>query len=599
MRSIVFVFTFLLSNICIIGADSLEVINVLPAPQVISAEPSAIIQVNFNMRVDPLSFNDSTIMVWGRWSGVHKGIIDFNSIGTTAFFILEKNFFYGEMITVSLSKGIKDESGANMKKGYTWNYWAKVNKGSLDLTRTETIEVRRPRENWIQTYGTYAGDLDGDGWSDFLVPNEIPNDVRVFMNDGAGSYGNFTIYSIIEGGRPSPNEGMDFNLDGHIDVAVGNSINNKLTVFLGDGTGSFSSIQNYVADNGVRGVSIADVNGNGFMDIITTNRIASNYSILLNNGDGTFASPMIFEGNGNGETGCATSDVNGDGILDLFIATLGSDELILLLGDGDGGFHFSDKVSVGTNSNPWMIAAGDVNLDGIPDVVSANSGSSTLSVVFADVNGNLSAPVNYPTGSFPLAIDLGDIDGDGDLEVVTSNFVTADFTLYENDGAGNFINRRNFEADSAGSCTVLHDRDNDGDMDMTGIDEMDDLLILFTNDNFVNVEDEDISPENFILHQNYPNPFNPSTKIKFTIPTPLNLPFNKGGKTGSVVTLKVFDVLGNELATLVNEDLPAGDYEVEFDVRATHPIALTSGIYFYQLKVGESFIDVKKMILMK
>jgi hypothetical protein len=66
MRAIVFVFTFLLSNIYIIGADSLEVMNVLPAPKIISAAPSDIIQVNFNMRVDPLFFNDSTFMVWGR-----------------------------------------------------------------------------------------------------------------------------------------------------------------------------------------------------------------------------------------------------------------------------------------------------------------------------------------------------------------------------------------------------------------------------------------------------------------------------------------------------------------------------------------------------
>ncbi|UCH65022.1 MAG: VCBS repeat-containing protein [Ignavibacterium sp.] len=596
MRSIVFLFTFLLSNNSIFGADSLEVISVLPTPQAISTEPGEIIQVNFNMRVDPLSFNDSTFMVWGRWSGVHKGIIDFNSIGTTAFFILEKNFFYGEMVTVSLSKGIKDETGKNMKHGFTWNYWVKVNKGALDLTKSETIQVREPGEGWIQTYGTYAGDLDADGWSDFLVPNERPNDVRVFMNDGAGSYSDFSIYRINGGGRPSPNEGMDFNLDGHIDVAVGNSVNDKLTIFLGDGTGSFSSIQNYVADDGVRGVAIADVNGNGFMDVITTNRLASNVSILLNNGDGTFASPMIFEGNGAGETGCATTDVNGDGILDLFIVAHGSDELILFLGTGEGGFSFSAKVIVG--KDPWMVATGDINLDGVPDVVSANSGASNFSVVLANEDGSLSNPVNYPTGIFPLAIDLGDIDGDGDLEVVTSNFVTADFTLYENDGKGGFINRRNFEADSAGSCTVLHDRDNDGDMDMTGIDEMDDLLILFTNDNFVNVEDEVKSPENFVLHQNYPNPFNPTTKIKFTIPTQKN-PLLGGDYRGGLVTLRVFDILGTEIAILVKEVLPDGDYEIEFDARATHPIALTSGIYFYQLKAGESFIDVKKMILMK
>jgi hypothetical protein len=248
-----------------------------------------------------------------------------------------------------------------------------------------------------------------------------------------------------------------------------------------------------------------------------------------------------------------------------------------------------------------MIAAGDINLDGVPDVVSANSGAASFSAVFANADGSLSNPVNYPTGIFPLAIDLGDIDSDGDLEVVVSNYGSANFNLYENDGTGNFINRRDLDANTAGSCTVLHDRDNDGDMDMTGIDEMDDLLILFTNDKSVDVEDKEISLNSFVLQQNYPNPFNPATKIRFSIPTsPLNpSPYQGEGHRERLITLNVYDLLGNELVTLINENLPAGDYEVEFDARVTHPITLTSGIYFYQLKADESFTNVKKMILIK
>jgi len=74
--------------------------------------------------------------------------------------------------------------------------------------------------------------------------------------------------------------------------------------------------------------------------------------------------------------------------------------------------------------------------------------------------------------------------------------------------------------------------------------------------------------------QNYPNPFNPGTKIKFTIP-----------QTG-FTSLKVYDVLGNKVTTLVNEEKPAGEYEVEFSGNE-----LTSGVYFYQLKAG-NFIFV-------
>jgi hypothetical protein len=104
---------------------------------------------------------------------------------------------------------------------------------------------------------------------------------------------------------------------------------------------------------------------------------------------------------------------------------------------------------------------------------------------------------------------------------------------------------------------------------------------------------EDISDNEFTynLYQNYPNPFNPTTAISFQLPSQ------------SSVTLKVYDVLGNEVATLVNEEKPAGSYEVEFSAiggsaSSGNAYTLPSGIYFYQLK-SNSFIGTKKMVLLK
>jgi photosystem II stability/assembly factor-like uncharacterized protein len=97
-------------------------------------------------------------------------------------------------------------------------------------------------------------------------------------------------------------------------------------------------------------------------------------------------------------------------------------------------------------------------------------------------------------------------------------------------------------------------------------------------------------PDDFYLYQNYPNPFNPSTKIKYTIG-------NSSSKEIGLVTLKIFDILGNEITTLVNDKKLAGEYEVDFS--ATD---LPTGIYFYRLtvtnKIG-SHSDIKKMILLK
>jgi len=95
------------------------------------------------------------------------------------------------------------------------------------------------------------------------------------------------------------------------------------------------------------------------------------------------------------------------------------------------------------------------------------------------------------------------------------------------------------------------------------------------------VEGEEYLPFSFNLAQNYPNPFNPSTKIQYQV------------SSITQVALKVYDVLGNEVATLVNEEKSAGKYQVDFNGRE-----LSSGVYFYQLKAG-SFVETKKMLLLK
>ena len=95
------------------------------------------------------------------------------------------------------------------------------------------------------------------------------------------------------------------------------------------------------------------------------------------------------------------------------------------------------------------------------------------------------------------------------------------------------------------------------------------------------VEDEVAMPSAFKLEQNYPNPFNPITKINWQMPA------------RSQVTLKVYDVLGNEVASLVNEDKEAGYHSIDFDGGE-----LPSGVYFYSLRAG-NFIDTKNMILLK
>lgn len=124
-----------------------------------------------------------------------------------------------------------------------------------------------------------------------------------------------------------------------------------------------------------------------------------------------------------------------------------------------------------------------------------------------------------------------------------------------------------------------------------GIDPIIYLIKTLPDGSVVSVEKNSSVPNTYLLEQNYPNPFNPSTTIRYTIAASV------------FVSLKVYDVLGREVATLVNEDKSVGSYEVKFSAKGGsasggNAFNLTSGIYFYRIQTG-SMVETKKMILLK
>ena len=111
---------------------------------------------------------------------------------------------------------------------------------------------------------------------------------------------------------------------------------------------------------------------------------------------------------------------------------------------------------------------------------------------------------------------------------------------------------------------------------------LDTMFEYFFPGNATAVSDErNIVPANFILYQNYPNPFNPATTISYSLPAERK------------VIIKVFNLLGREVAELVNEEKGAGSYQVSFNASS-----LSSGVYFYRIRAGD-FVQTKKMILLK
>jgi endonuclease/exonuclease/phosphatase family metal-dependent hydrolase len=282
-----------------------------------------------------------------------------------------------------------------------------------------------------------------------------------------------------------------------------------------------------------------------------------------------------------------------------FKASQGSDNELRRLNEAATLRVFTDMFPVGTD----FILVGDLNLY-------RSTEPAYEELLVQDGTGYFLDPIDTPgdwhdsftyrfvhtqSTRFP---DIGDGGSSGGLDdrfdfILSSqsimdeggiDYIEDSYWAYGNDG--NHFN------------TSIHDPPNDTVSTPIAIDlylASDHLPVIAEFDFGVisDVEADQNLPSDYVLYQNYPNPFNPSTKIKFTIPIPLNPPFNKGGKTGEFVTLKVYDVLGKEIAILVNEEKPAGSYEVEFSGKE-----LSSGVYFYRLTAGD-YSYSKKMTFLK
>ncbi|MDC0678921.1 FG-GAP repeat domain-containing protein [Sorangium atrum] len=168
--------------------------------------------------------------------------------------------------------------------------------------------------------GVALADLDGDGKLDLLVGGfNVPGigGLRVLLGNGDGTFQAPVLYAV--GNQPTSVQVADFNGDGKLDVVTSNFVGSSLSVLLGNGDGTLQSATNYSAPgaNTPNDVAVADVNGDGKLDLISANANGQTLSVWLGNGDGTFQPAIVFPSGGSFPDAVAVGDLNGDGKLDL------------------------------------------------------------------------------------------------------------------------------------------------------------------------------------------------------------------------------------------------------------------------------------------
>ena len=467
-------------TICAYGAQ-LVVISVEPVPHSMGAPVDTSIAIHFDRAVDPASVDGRSFWAFGRWSGPAPGSFALSDGGWTVTLDPNGHFSWGETVTVVLSHDLLATDGSTLRDaGYTFQFWTAARQAAMEFETVAVLSTNVRAGESSQPYGGVATDLDGDGWLDISLTNEITEDLRVFMNraDGSGLVNEFNQPTTPLNSHASPSEASDFNRDGHADICVANQLANTVSILLGNGDGTFATPQKIGVGVTPTGLAILDADGDGDIDIVTANFGSGDLSILFNNGQGVFGGLTNFNGGIVGERALSAADMNNDGIFDLVVGGQNSQVVAVNLGNGDGTFSFASSRFVG--GNIWMIVLGDVNGDGNVDVTSANAFANSASILFGDGTGQLAPPQTYPVDPFCIATDLGDLDGDGDLDWVTASF-NGDWRLFINDGVGGFDFQQEFDAPATASCSLACDLDNDGDLDLALVDETADVLILLKN----------------------------------------------------------------------------------------------------------------------
>ena len=455
------------------------------APIVVATSPTANsftgpferIQVQFAAPISASTVTPLSFAVFGRWTGAVSGTIAVDASQTLVSFQPDKPMFVGDVVQVDLSRDILSTAGVPLAGGYHFQLVVRSGPGSGVFQLTQQIPFRMPGEGVIATYGIFAGDLDCDGSPDITAINERSHDLRVFMNDGCGSFGSMTL--VPDGSNwPSPHDSADFNRDGWLDLAIGDYSAGNLSVFLNDGQGAYLSPFNLAGGSFIRGVVTGDFDGDGYPDIAAGNGATT--LVWLNDGTGGFRPSVGYtngQANPSGELNAA--DANGDGYLDLVMASTYSQKTWVLIGNGDGTFTANSQwVSIG--GRPSASAAWDINGDGHSDVCYACLSPDSFRWLFGDGAGGFAPGGSLPAGGYPTSVHLADIDGDGDIDAALSSYIGDDFRVYFNDGTGNFAPPIILPAAGGGACTTLVDYDRDGDIDIIGADEISDIGMIFT-----------------------------------------------------------------------------------------------------------------------
>ena len=277
-----------------------------------------------------------------------------------------------------------------------------------------------------------TGDFNNDGNVDLAVADKGANTVSILMGNGDGTFTPKVDYPT--GAVPVSVIAGDLDGDGNIDLAVANQSDNTISLLFGNGAGIFAprtGVASLLATGrGPTGLAVGDfngatyTNGNQILDLVVTNQNDNTVSMFVGNGNGTFQTRTDY-GTGASPVYVATGDFNGDGILDVATANFMDNTVSILLGQANAtGFAngtLAPETAYEAGAGPTSIAVGDYNRDGIPDLVVTDSTANAIGILFGGVGGVFNIPFQVDVGTNPLSVVTADFNGDGTSDGAIAN----------------------------------------------------------------------------------------------------------------------------------------------------------------------------------
>ena len=305
-------------------------------------------------------------------------------------------------------------------------------------------------------YSVAIGDLDGDGKPDLAVTNFYGNTVSVLLNTSTiGSITSSSFATNVDfttGNGPSSVAIGDLDGDGKPDLVTTNLLAGNLSIFLNTSTigsitsSSFATPVNFAVGSYPNVVAIGDLDGDGKADLAVATNGRNSVSVFRNTSSigsitsSSFAANVDFAIAG-GAFSVAIGDLDGDGKLDLAAASQTGTVSVLRNTATSGSItagSFDTHVDFTTGANPQLIAIGDLDGDGKPDLVVDNLDDGTVSILRntstsgSIISSSFAAKVDFASGANPQSIAIGDLDGDGKPDLVIANPPTNTFSVLRN-----------------------------------------------------------------------------------------------------------------------------------------------------------------------